>query len=153
MIKKFSKLKIIVAALNILCILWIYIPVKKAVKNPEPTNKTAEFVICDAEYVTGFNWYALESSTGYSGYIFVDGVLSDFSDFKRDITASENKFVLYGAFDGEREFGGYEYPVFKATDWDILYPVRRNTPIEGILPKYGLCRYDFYNVSIVHNEI
>ena len=108
-------------------------------------NVKEEYIICEPCMVTGFDWQITESATGYEGYVFIEGELSDIHNIIKNEVTSHNKFVLYGEFVGEKDFYGEGmYPVFKSRDWDIIYPVKRSTPWIPFAPKYCLAQMDFY---------
>ena len=126
---------------------FLYYPQKIAIKERDLEKVKKEYIICKPCLVTGFDWQITECRTGYEGYVFVEGALSDIhSIIKPDVTSS-NRFVLYGEFVGERDFYNEgKFPVFRADGWDVLSPVERGTVLPKLLnPTYGLTWLDFYH--------
>ena len=124
---------------------WAYYPQKVAITDKDLKTLKKEYIICETCLVTGFDWQITESSTGYEGYVFVEGEMSNVHEIIKKEVTPNNKFVLYGNFIGVREFNDEgKYPVFQSNDWDIIYPVRRISPWVPFAPQYGLTKMDFY---------
>jgi hypothetical protein len=137
--------RILVAIILGLIMFARYYPIKTAVKESD-IECTGEYVICNPAYSTGFEWGCMSSSTMYEGGIFIEGALEKpRSAIKYDVLPN-NSFIFYGEFIGERDSDVGKYPVFRAKNWDIIAPVKRNTIFPNFLcPQYGLSWVDFYH--------
>ena len=125
---------------------FLYYPQKLAIKESDLKKVKGEYIICEPCLVTGFEWQIVESSSGYKGYVFIEGELANVHQILKMEVTSCNKFVLYGNFVGEREFYSEgTYPIFQSESWDILAPVERGTAMpKWLSPSYGLTPLDFY---------
>lgn len=95
-------------------------PFKYAVKYEEIDNR--EHIICKRVMITGFNW-----RTENGELINVIGKHPYKNIKNSDIEFSDNRYILYGYYiDDIYEFDGCSYRTFNCTDWDIIYPIKRN---------------------------
>lgn len=127
---------------------FAYYPQKVAIKESDLKEvKGEEYIICEPCLVTGFEGQIVESTTGYEGYVFIEGELSNVHAIIKNEITSNNKFVLYGKFVDQRDFYNEGmYPVFQSDRWDILAPIKRGTSLPKLLsPPYGLTWLDFYH--------
>ncbi|MBE7052669.1 MAG: hypothetical protein E7391_00135 [Ruminococcaceae bacterium] len=143
MTRIFTNIAKLLCILLLLGIIFIrYYPIKMA-KDMNNIQSEYECIVCSAAYTTGFEWLVEQSSNSYKGYIFIEGVMENpHKSIKYDVLP-ENKFILYGNYDGERYFDGKYYPVFKAKKWDVVYPVKRSDALPCFLsPSFGLTWID-----------
>jgi hypothetical protein len=117
------------------------LPIRFSVKMESLAGK--EYIICKEVRTTGFDWIVVESSFGYAGYVELRGKIP-LSEYRNNYPRIRfNSFVCYGEFLGEGEFDGYDYRIFKVSDWDVLYPVQRESALpQFLLPKSWLVPLD-----------
>ena len=124
---------------------WAYYPQKVAITEDALKNAQEEYIIYEPCLVTGFDWQITESTTGYEGYVFIEGELSNVHEIIKTEVASNSRFVLYGEFVGEKDFCGEgAYPVFQSPGWDIICPIQRISAWVPLAPKHWLTQMDFY---------
>ena len=100
-------------------------------------------MICEQVWTTGFEWIALDNSYDYTGYIGLTGKipLNAYRNYYPSIRF--NKFICYGSVVGENTFEEYKYWEFNVENWDVLYPVTRDSIFPDFLqPKYGFTFWD-----------
>ena len=127
-------LSVLGLAVTLFFVYTMVYPVKYAVKREALEGK--DYLICVQEYVTGFEWSAVESSYGYEGFMKLEGKLplEEYRNFYPRVRF--NKFICYGEFTGEGDFYGYEYKEFRVDEWDVLYPITRDSMMpDWMLPK------------------
>lgn len=117
-------------------------PEKHAIKDKELENK-GEYFIVKVQRSTAALW----SVVGDEKRLYYEPIDAIFvgnypSGYNYDVEVGDNTFICYGEFIKESEFGGYRNSIYEIYDWDILYPVKRNSPFNLLLPKSYLCKID-----------
>lgn len=127
------------------CYRLIFIPVKQAVRQDELNNSSKPYYLVQWIQVTGSEWMVIGDQNGQyeqPKYIVVKGELPSIVK-NYDIATGHNTYICYGEYLGETDIGGGEVlETYQFNGWDILYPVKRNTPIP-FMPKGYLCKQDF----------
>lgn len=138
--------KIIAAALIItffiIKVLPFFLPIRFAVSENE-LNKSDNYIICRRGdcYCIGTEWNVLRSNDEIykSGtYMIVEGISNPGNIYGAYGFENENQFVFYGEPDKTAE----DKAVFNANKWDVLYPVKHQEFLGGLISKKYLCLYD-----------
>lgn len=92
-------------------------------------------IVCEYAAVTGYDWYMISDETGVGGkYCNITGT-TPWEILSYDCMIAGNHFVFY--FDSRTEEYsedlGETVVTYHAYDWDVLYPVKHNGPID-LLP-------------------
>lgn len=149
----------------ILCILFILLfvsyriyiflkPIKYAIKMTDK-NTYHNYFLCESITVTGAKWrlnYNKKQENKYGKpfqYIHLIGKSPEKS-LKIELLDSSivnNTFLLQGYFTSRDYYPFYDIiddvEVLHITDWEILYPVRRDYIFHFLLPKQYLIKNDF----------
>lgn len=123
--------------------LYEFYPVKFSVKKENISGK--EYILASPYDITTTmaNWKITGDEHGLVNipyYVSMQG--NKPQGFNFEIYTAENIFVCYGYFMEDEEFEGESYKVFYAQDWDILYPVKRNSMFSSIMPKAFIANID-----------
>lgn len=106
-------------------------------------NEDRFFIICKAVRVTGFDWKIINENGMQAGERYVKLVGEDPQYFlSYDLQTGDNEFVFYGKYTGKDYFDGDEYNILEVSDWDILYPVKRNNIFYVLLPKWCILKHE-----------
>lgn len=128
------------------------IPIKYAAKEKN-LKIEKNYILCRNQKVTGFNWLILGDINGkYKNPEDIEIIgKTPYETFNYTIDKTENTFVFYGEFIENRIKDGEDKPhkVFQASDWDILYPIKRNSLRQGFVPQKFLSVYD--KIYIIFN--
>lgn len=120
-------------------------PVKFAIKADDLKNSDRSYYLVKWTRATASTWMIIGDQTGeYSEaqYVVLQGNVPDIVS-NYDIAIGQNIYVCYGEYLGERENldTGETIGEYQITDWDILYPVRRNS-VFPFWPKSYLSQMD-----------
>lgn len=117
-------------------------PVKIAIKK-EALKSKIRYILVRAQKSTISEWVAIGDETGMfeqEKNVVISGYRPSGYNYK--LESGNNTFVCYGEFIGTEDVGTEKVQKFYAIDWDILYPVKRTSPFEFIMPKSYLCKSD-----------
>lgn len=121
--------------------IYFYRPIKFSVKIDELPNKT--YILVEPCATTLANWKIIgnqDEKFKTPLYVRLEG--NGPAGFNYDFEAGKNTFICYGVFKEDGELEGEVFKVFEVTDWDILYPVKRNSLFSFCLPKSFICGAD-----------
>ena len=118
-------------------------PIKYAVKK-ENIASGEDYIIVKVQKATVLTWIAIGDKSGdYDLPKDVRIIGAEPSGYNYDLECGDNTFICYGKY---TEFGHTDdagtYDIFKADGCDILYPVKRNSPLGFIMPKSFICNMD-----------
>lgn len=131
----------LLVSLSLICVRG-FLPVKYAVKR-DNLNITGDYLIVKVQKSTISQWVAIGDSKGiYDDNIDVRLTGNVPSGYNYDIETGENIFICYGVFDGSADLHGQKYDIFNVESWEILYPVKRNSLFDKVLPDSYLCGFD-----------
>lgn len=123
-----------------------YIPVKHAIKVEDINNKET-YIVVEVQKSTIAPWRITDSNTSHQNYI--EDVMLEGNEprgFNLGVETGENKYICYGEKNNERSLNADEkYQVFNVESWNIIFPVKRKSILQKILPKGYLCLYDYCN--------
>jgi hypothetical protein len=146
------KKQIILGCLLFVIVLFVIIcyvlfaPVKYALKQSELDRKKTPYYLVQWVQITGSSWAIIGDHNGrYENveYITINGeapsVVKNYA-----VATGPNTYICYGNYLGESIISdsGDSVSVYQFTDWDILYPVKRNGLIPFLSESY-LCKLDF----------
>ena len=111
-------------------------PVKYAVKMEDLTGSGVPYYLVQWVQVTGSSWEIVGDQYGYypeSLYIIAEGETPSAAK-NYSVAIGQNTYVCYGEYVGECEIpeSGMVLGKYKFTDWDILFPIKRET----VLPSW-----------------
>ena len=111
-------------------------PIKYALFIEDLADAENPYYLVQWTQVTGSSWRIIGDQNGYfenPQYIIIEGEAPSVVK-NNSVATGENIYVCYGEYMGENEIAntGMIFDTYKFTDWDILYPVRRET----ILPSW-----------------
>ena len=139
---KFRYAVYILFALVFIALFVGFTPDKKALKQ-DNLDKTDSYIIVHVQKATISQWITVGDNKGdYDIPKDIRLTGNAPSGYNYDVEVGDNAFVCYGKFDGVGDLNGEEYYVFNVDRWEILYPVKRNSPFDWILPNSYLCRFD-----------
>lgn len=129
----------------VVCFRIIFIPVKQAIRQDELNHLKEPYYLIQWVQVTGSEWMIIGDQNGQyeqPKYIVAKGEIPSIVK-NYDIATGHNTYICYGEYSGKTDIGGGEIlETYQFNGWDILYPVKRNTPIP-FMPKGYLCTLDF----------
>lgn len=141
---KFKHEICILSAVVLIAVLIGFIPVKRAIKQ-DGLDKAASYITVNVQKATISQWIAVGDDKGdYDTPRDVRLTGNVPSGYNYDVEAGHNTFICYGEFDTAGDFHGEEYDIFNVETWEILYPVKRNSSLDWILPSSYLCRFDMW---------
>ena len=139
---KFIHVVFLLLAIVLIVVLVGFIPVKQAIKQ-DSLVKTENYIIVKVQKATISEWVAIGDNKGdYDLPRDVRLTGNAPSGYNYDVEVGDNTFICYGNSDGIGDFHGEKYDIFNVEKWEILYPVKRNSFFDWILPNSYLCRYD-----------
>ena len=115
---------------------------KKALKE-ENIDQSKEYIIAKIQKATVSQWCAVGDNNGIyetPDNIRLKGNVP--SGYNYAVETGNNVFICYGNFCATEELHGEKYKVFNVENWEIAYPVKRNSLFNFLLPKSYLCKYD-----------
>lgn len=119
-----------------------FMPVKQAIKQ-DSLDKTENYIIVNVQKATISEWIAIgDNKRDYNVPKDVRLTGNAPSGYNYDIEVGHNTFICYGKPDGDGDLHGEKYNIFNVERWEILYPVKRNSPFDWVLPNSYLCRFD-----------
>ncbi len=140
MSKKF--LWLIPALIIVICMVFVNVS-KLSVTYKSLSDEDRFFIICKAVRVTGFDWKIINENGIQADERYVKLVGEDPQYFLNyDLQAGDNEFVFYGKYIGTDYFDGDEYNILEVSDWDILYPVKRNNLFDVLLPNWCILKHE-----------
>lgn len=128
----------------IICCCLIFTPVKYAVSKDSLNKSNRPYFLLQWIQITGSEWVIIGDQNGlYENpkYIVAKGnVPSAIENY--NIATGNNTYICYGNFIGYTDIHeDIKLETYQFTDWDILYPIKRNLPIE-FWPKGYICKLD-----------
>ena len=136
------KYKYIISLVCLIALLIGFIPVKKAVKK-EYLDKADNYIIVNVQKSTVSQWIAIGNNKGNYDVPRDVKLIGNVPDgYNYAVETGHNSFVCYGKFCGAGDFYGDKYDVFNVDRWEILYPIKRDSLFNGILPNSYLCIFD-----------
>lgn len=143
--------KIIIICIGLIGLLSITLhfalfnPVKVAIKEEDLKSKK-QYILVQEQKSTVSQWVAIGDENGlFDKEIDVRIKGNTPSGYNYDLQCGNNTFVCYGKFTGLVDAPAGTYQQFDATDWDILYPVKRSSLFNFIIPKTSICKIDTVN--------
>lgn len=116
-------------------------PIKFAIHYDELPKK---YIIAELQYSTAALWKIIGDETGYYSEPIDAFLYGNIPSVSYDIQISDNKFICVAEYQGNKIMNsGYENAIYHISDWDILYPIRRDKLL--FLPKSYLCKFDLHN--------
>lgn len=141
---KFMYVICILFAGILITVLIGFIPVKHAVKQ-NSLEEVDEYIAVNVQRSTISQWIAVGDNKGdYEVPKDVRLTGNTPSGYNYDVEVGHNTFICYGKFDGVGDLHGEKYDIFNVKKWEILYPVKRNSRFDWILPNSYLCRFDMW---------
>ena len=132
------KMILILCSITALLYLIGFIPVKWAIKKEDIKDDRENYIVVQAEASTVSAWIYEKESEWRNVSLLNETIRK----FNRELAGLGNQYICYGKFNGSSESIDIQVEHFDVTDWDILYPIKRNQYMEGILPKSYLCSFD-----------
>ncbi len=133
--KKFCFFLAIVLVLN-------YFPVNFAVK--EIQNDGRDYILVAQTKTTGFQWCKVEADGTVEDYILLKGNAPPNYDYPNRLYDTENIFVCWGEYREREVVDGTISEVFNVDEWDIMYPIKRNSLLPDFLnPEYARNIWDY----------
>lgn len=116
----------------------IFKPLKYAVEIAKLQSQDKDYIICELVKTTGFKW---RTSDGELISVIGCDPMDMFCSYS--IEYGHNKFILYGEFLSDMyEIEGEFFRIFNCKDWDVVYPINRDSLFNFIMPKNYLCEFD-----------
>lgn len=132
----------LIALISIAFHFTLFNPVKVAIKEEDLKSKN-RYILVQVQKSTISEWVAIGDENGlFDKKIDVRIKGNEPSGYNYDLECENNTFVCYGKFTGLVDAPAGTYQQFDATDWDILYPVKRASLFNFIMPKTSICRID-----------
>ena len=127
---------IFLSALLLICCRFIFTPVKYAITNESLNKSSRPYFLLQWIQITGSEWAVIGDQNGlYQNprYIVAKGnVPSAIENY--NIATGNNTYICYGNFIGYTDIHeNIKLETYQFTDWDILYPIKRNLQIEFLL--------------------
>lgn len=139
---KFKAMIYILPAIVLLAVLAGFIPMKQAIKRGG-LDKSGNYIIVKVQKATLSEWIAIGDNNGnYDTPKNVRLTGNAPFGYNYNVEVGDNTFVCYGKDDGVGFLQDEKYETFNAERWEILYPVKRNSLFDWILPDSYLCRFD-----------
>lgn len=139
-ILKILLLVILVIAAIFLC--TNFYPVKWSVTRQQLDDRK-DYILVEPYLVTVAPWKIIEDKNGkYDDYCAVRLVGNEPNEFNSSVDLGHNIFVCYGKFLEDGNLAGETYKVFEVENWDILFPIKRNSIFSPFMPKSFLCKAD-----------
>ena len=138
-----KKNRAIVLIIILLFVASYFAPVKFAIKQ-EDLRDTESYIIVQVQHSTAVSiWVAVGDNNGkYNEPVSINLLGDEPQLYSYEIEFGGNQFVCYGNYLDEGDFHGEVYKNFEITGWDILYPIKRDSLFNFILPNSYICRYD-----------
>ena len=137
-IKK-HKLLVFVLVFVILFFIWGSFPRKYAVTEPKKDNS----VFIKNQTATISPWKIIDKTLDKHD-VWLSGEYPNLESYA--ILTGDNTYICYGTYIDDYDSPAGTCLQFKSTDWDILYPVKRNTLLP--YPKSYLCNFDYFDLLI-----
>ncbi|MBU5450082.1 hypothetical protein [Acetivibrio sp. MSJd-27] len=136
--KIMQKITLMLCSITALFYLIGFIPIKWAIKKEDIKDDRENYIVVQAEASTVSAWIYEKESEWRNVSLLNETIRK----FNRELAGLGNQYICYGKFNGSTESIGIQVELFDVTGWDILYPIKRNKYMEGILPKSYLCIFD-----------
>lgn len=132
---------VLLVAISLIC-LSVFSPIKYAVKQGN-LNKADDYLIVKVQKSTISEWIAIgDNKCIYDDAKNVRLTGNIPSGYDYNIETGGNIFICYGKVEGTSDLHGEKYYIYNVENWEILYPVKRNSCFEKVLPDSYLCGFD-----------
>lgn len=133
--KKFCVFCLIATMLN-------YFPINFAVKEIQDDGR--DYIFVKQTKVTGFSWFKVGEDGEFDEYILLKGNTPPNFDLVNRLYDTENIFVCWGKYGEKEVVDGEVSAVFYVDEWEIMYPIKRNSVLPDFLnPQYARNIWDY----------
>ena len=131
-----------IVIITIIFILFSFWPLKFA-RNKIPEIQAHDCILVQRQYSSEATWSIVENNDDANEVQISVQLTGNYpTGFNYDVDVGGNTYICYGKFIDKQNIDGYKVEVFNVTNWDILYPIKRNSPISWLFPKWFLCNMD-----------
>ena len=137
-------------AMLVLFIVSTRTPVKYAVRLDDLAESGESYYLVQWIEVTGSYWEIVGDQDGYYSYSEIEYIVTEgkmpYAVINYSVILGQNTYICYGEYVGESENTDIRevFSKYRFTDWDIVYPVKRDTILPAwFYPDGYLSKADF----------